>query len=166
MLSLRCLVVKSEAQGGCSAVPCGPEHRGGDVQQRGGITRLLCLPGAAGGAGAPQRIHQIRCAARHKEWVFTRAPFTAPRSINVLDTRHKSQHRSNLGMNSWHTCRWLQQHYVTKQCEWAHLCGQPTFSTNRHSTSPPHTHLILSEWGLKLKEKTLTVWLNDKYILL
>lgn len=166
MLSLRCLVVKSEAQGGCSAVPCGPEHRGGDVQQRGGITRLLCLPGAAGGAGAPQRIHQIRCAARHKEWVFTRAPFTAPRSINVLDTRHKSQHRSNLGMNSWHTCRWLQQHYVTKQCEWAHLCGQPTFSTNRYSTSPPHTHLILSEWGLKLKEKTLTVWLNDKYILL
>ena len=67
MLSLRCLVVKSEAQGGCSAVPRRPKHRGGDVQQRGGIARLLCLSGAAGGAGASQRIHQIRRTARHKE---------------------------------------------------------------------------------------------------
>lgn len=67
MLSLCYLAAESEAQGGCSAVPCGPEHRGGDVQQRGGVARLLCLPRAVGGAGAAQRIHQICRAARHKE---------------------------------------------------------------------------------------------------
>lgn len=33
VISLLLFVVESEAQGGCSAVPCGPEHRGGDVQQ-------------------------------------------------------------------------------------------------------------------------------------
>lgn len=65
--------VESEAQGGCSALPCRPEHRGGDVQQWRGVACLLCLPGAAGGAGAAERIHQICCTARHKEWVMLRA---------------------------------------------------------------------------------------------
>lgn len=95
VISLLLFVVESEAQGGCSAVPCGPEHRGGDVQQRGGVTRLLCLPGAAGRAGAAQRIHQIRCTARHKEWVFTRASIRrALCSINVFAVLHKSQDRN------------------------------------------------------------------------
>ena len=53
-------VQREDLQGGRDVLPGGPADRGGDVQQRGGRSRLQRVPRPHRAAGAPEGIQQVQ----------------------------------------------------------------------------------------------------------
>lgn len=54
-------------EGGGDVLQSGPEHRGGDVQQRDGRSRPGGVPTTVGGDGSPQGLHQVQSPAGYQK---------------------------------------------------------------------------------------------------